>query len=190
MEIKVGVSARHVHLSENDFNLLFGENYRLTPFQMLSQHGEFSANETVSLVSKDGRIDQVRILGPLREYSQCELTKTDAYRLKIDPPVRNSGDVENGAAIIIEGPHGTINRNCCIIATRHIHLRPESAQKYNLKQGEIVSVEFDGIKKTIFKDVYIKIKSSYEDELHIDNDDSNGNLLFKGDLGIVKKMVN
>lgn len=190
MEIKIGVSARHVHLSQEDLDILFGTNYHLTEFVPLSQIGEFAANETVDIVSEKDRINNVRILGPTRDYTQVEITKTDAYKLKIDPPVRNSGDLVNSATITIEGPYNSVTKNCCIIATRHIHLHPDTAKKYNLNHDEVVSVECESGKKTVFKDVSVKVKSSYVDEMHIDNDDSNGNLLFQGDSVNVKKMVN
>lgn len=190
MEIKIGVSARHIHLSQEDLSILFGQNYRLTEFQPLSQTGEFASNETVNIITEQGCINNVRILGPIREYTQVEITKTDAYKLKINPPVRNSGDLDNSSLVTIEGPYNSVTKNCCIIATRHIHLHPDTAKKHNLKHNEIVSVECETGKKTIFKDVSVKVKSSYVDEMHIDNDDSNGNLLFQGDIGTVKKMVN
>jgi len=187
VKIKVGISARHVHLCEEDLNKLFGEGYKLTFFKPLSQLHEFASHETVNIKTESGELKNMRILGPVRPYTQVEITQTEAYQLKINPPVRSSGDLDDSSEVTIIGPFGSVTKNCCIIAARHIHLNPEQANNYNLNDMEVVSVKCDTAKKTLFQDVVVRIKETYMAELHIDNDDSNGNLLNHGDLVTIIK---
>lgn len=188
MKIRVGISARHVHLCQEDLIELFGEGYKLTFFKPLTQLREFAAHETVNIKTQAGELRNVRILGPVRPYTQVEITQTEAYHLKVNPPVRSSGDIENSAEVTIEGPLGSVTKQCCIIAARHIHISPEQAIDYGLTDMEIVSAECQTAKKTVFQDVVVRVKETYVGELHIDNDDSNGNLLNQGDFIKIKKM--
>lgn len=190
MNIKIGISARHVHLCEQDLKILFGADYKLTFFRNLSQLKEFASNEMVTVKTEYGEIRKMRVLGPIRPYTQVEITQTEAYSLKIQPPVRTSGDLENSAIVTIIGPNGSVTKPCCIIASRHIHLNPEQAEKYKVIDKEVVEVECKTLKETTFKDVVVRVKETYVEELHIDTDDANGNILKSGDFVEVKKIVN
>ena len=180
INIPVGVSNRHVHLTKEDVDILFGECYELTKRRDLSQKGQYASEEVVTLKNKDNIIEHVRVLGPVRSYTQVEVSKTDSNYLEIDPPVRNSGDLENSETIEIIGPKGKIKRkNSCIIAARHIHIN--SSDYPNLKDNEIVKVK---VRDNVFMDnVYIKKDPTFVLELHIDKDDAkefeleNGNIV-------------
>jgi len=181
MKIKVGVSARHVHLSVEDLELLFGKGYELTKFRGLTQPGQFAANEKVTIKTEAKTIQEVRVLGPARNYTQVEISKTDAYALKLNPPVRESGDLREAQPITIIGPNGEITKDCCIIASRHIHLTSEDRKKYNLEGLDYVNIKVEGLKGGIFNNVSLKESEDYAYELHIDCDDANSFMLKTGD---------
>ena len=188
--IRVGISARHVHLSQEHVNILFGENYNLTKFKDLYQTGEYASNEKVTVSTKDGKIANVRILGPVRPESQVELSKSDTRSLKVNPPVRNSGDLQDSAAVTLEGPNGTVElKQGCIIATRHIHLSLEDADNFGIKNNEVVAVRVRGEKGGVMHNVYCKVKDSYMLEMHIDVDDANAFLISNEDVVEIVKNV-
>ena len=179
IKIPVGVSNRHVHLTREDVNILFGDGYELTKKRDLSQIGQYACEEVVSIKNNDKIIEYIRVLGPVRKYTQVEIMKTDADYLEINPPVRNSGDLDNSEVITIIGPKGEIERkNSCIIATRHIHIN--SKDYPNLIDDSIVSVK---ISDDLYMDnVYIKKDPSFVLELHIDKDDAKKFNLETGDV--------
>ncbi len=181
MEVKLGVSNRHVHLSEEILEILFeGE---LTKKRDLIQTGHYASNETVDIKTDKGIIKNVRVLGPIRNYTQVEISKTDAYKLGINPPVRDSGDLKNAEKITIVSETNEVTvEECCIIANRHIHLTPKDVEKYGLEGQEKVSVETPGIKGGILNNVFLKVDESFTLELHLDTDDANANLLKTGDV--------
>lgn len=183
IKIPVGVSNRHVHLTKNDVDILFGKDYELTKKRDLSQKGQFACEEVVCLKNKDNIIEHVRVLGPVRKYTQVEVSKTDANYLEIDPPVRNSGDLNNSETITIIGTKGQITKqNSCIIATRHIHIN--SSDYPNLKDNDIVNVKVrDNI---VMENVYLKKDPSFVLELHIDKDDAKKFELDNGDVVILE----
>jgi len=170
MKIKVGISVRHVHLTEEDYNLLFDE-----PIQEkspLNQPGQFAAEQTVTL-EKDGReIKNVRIIGPNRTYTQVEISRTDAYYFKINPPVRDSGDLEGSEEITIKTDKSSITRKAVIIANRHIHITKEDREKYNLLKDEY-EIKVPGEKGGVLSHVHIKEAPNSYYELHLDSDDAN-----------------
>ena len=180
--IKIGVSARHVHLSREDLDTLFGEGYELTPKKML-MGGQYAAEECVTLVSPSLRaIEGVRVLGPVRKNSQIEISRTDTFKLKVSPPVRPSGDIKGSAAISLVGPKGSVFLNeGCIIANRHIHMTPADAQSYGIKDNDIVDVEIENSKPTRFYNVQVRVHEEFETEMHIDTDDANACALKTGD---------
>lgn len=180
MKVLLGISNRHVHLTEEDYKTLFNDA-PLEKVKDLVQPGEFASNQKVSIKTEKSTINNVRLLGPLRKYSQVEISKTDSFTLGIKPPVRNSGDLENAEKITIVGPCGEVTKNCCIIATRHLHINKEDRIKYNLEGVEKVKVKIESEKSTIFEDVYIKENPNYVLELHLDTDDGNGSLAKTGD---------
>lgn len=182
-EVKVGVSARHVHLTQESVDALFGKDYQLTKLKDLYQPNEFACNEQVTIFNDKGSIENVRVLGPTRDYNQVEISRSDSRKLKLNPPVRNSGLLKDSAAINLSGPNGTINLNeGCIIATRHIHLSPEDAKSLNVKNNDLVSVEVKGDKGGIMHQVFCKVKDHLKLELHIDVDDANAFALNTDDI--------
>ena len=182
-DIKIGVSARHVHLSREDLDVLFGEGYELKKKKIL-MGGQFAAEECVTIVSPNLRsIENVRVLGPLRSQSQIEISKTVTFKLKINPPVRPSGDLEGSAPMAIVGPKGTVfHDEVCIIANRHIHLPTYLARKYGLHDNDMVDVEVKTGKPTKFFNVQVRVHDSFTPEMHIDTDDANACALQTGDV--------
>lgn len=181
--IKVGVSARHVHLSQADLETLFGKGHELTPKKML-MGDQFAAEECVTLVSPSLRsIEGVRVLGPVRKESQVEISRTDTFKLKVSPPVRPSGELKGSAPMALVGPKGSVFLNeCCIIANRHIHMTPADAAKYNVKDNDIVDVEIENSKPTRFYNVQVRVREDFNTEMHIDTDDANACAIKTGDF--------
>ena len=180
-EIKVGVSQRHVHLSQEDLETLFGKGYELTVKKYLMGR-EFASDEFVTLVGPSLKsIEKVRVLGPVRKHTQVEISRTDTFVLKVSPPVRPSGDIKGSASLVLVGPKGTVYlKEGVIIANRHIHLTPEYAQKQGIKDNDYVDVEIEGIKPTRFYDVQVRVRDDFNVEMHIDTDDANSAALKNG----------
>lgn len=183
--VPVGVSARHCHLSRRDLDTLFGKNYSLTKKFDLYQPGQFAAEETVMIVGPKGAINNVRILGPLRKKSQVEISMTDSYKIGVNPPVRQSGDLEGSSPITIVGPKGSVYlKEGLIIAQAHIHMPPVEAARLSLIDGDHVSVVFDNTKRPIqFNDVLIRVSPKYKLEMHIDTDEANAGHITNGHMG-------
>jgi len=173
--IPVEVSNRHVHLTREALDALFGQNYQLTKVRDISQPGEFASDEKVTLVSSKMRmIENVRIVGPVRAYNQAELTVTDGYTLGVSLPTRLSGDVVGSQPITMIGPKGAINLSeGAIRAARHIHMTPEDAGKYQVKNNQRVKVETEGENGVIFKDVIIRVSNKCKLAFHIDIEEAN-----------------
>ena len=184
MKIEIGVSNRHIHLKKEDLNILFGDGYELKVKNELKQPGQYAAHETLIIKTEKSTIENVRVLGPVRPYTQVEISKTDAYKLGLNPPVRDSGELSGSDKITIVGPKGevTINEGV-IIATRHIHLLKEHIKAYNLENKEVVSVRLFGEKGGIIENVHLKVSDEATLELHIDTDDANAHLVKSGDIG-------
>jgi len=173
--IPIGVSARHIHLTQEHVETLFGKGYHLTKKKDL-MGGQFAANEQVTIVGEKLRaIENVRILGPVRKQSQVEISKTDTFKLGVKAPIRESGNIAGSAPIAVVGPKGTIYlREGCIVAKRHIHMTPDDARKTGLKEGDIVSVMVDNERGATFNHVQIRVDQSFSPEMHIDVDEANG----------------
>ncbi|MBR5320807.1 MAG: phosphate propanoyltransferase [Clostridia bacterium] len=180
--IKVGVSARHVHLSQKDLETLFGKGYELTPKKML-MGDQYAAEECVTLVSPSLRtIEGVRVLGPVRSESQIEVSRTDTFKLKVSPPVRPSGEIKGSAPMALVGPKGSVFLNeGCIIANRHIHMTPQDALKYGVKDNDVVDVEIKNSKPTRYYNVQVRVREDFNTEMHIDTDDANAAAIKQGD---------
>lgn len=188
-EIKVGVSQRHVHLSREDLDTLFGKGYELTVKKILMGR-EFASGEFVALVGPSLKsIEKVRVLGPVRKQTQVEISRTDTFLLKVSPPVRPSGCLEGSEKLVLVGPKGVVYLNeGVIIANRHIHLNPEYASMHGISDGDYVDVEVSGIKPTRFYDVQVRVREDFNVEMHIDTDDANSAGLKNGDpVRIIKK---
>lgn len=181
--IIVGVSNRHVHLSKEDLEVLFGEGYELHPIKDLRQPGQYAAEEVVTLVGPKGKIERVRVLGPVRKETQIEISQTDAFKLGVKAPVRDSGDLDGTPGIKIVGPKGEVEtKKGLILAKRHIHMLPEDAEKYGVKDKDLVYVAVEkGDRKLIFGDVLIRVSPKYALEFHVDTDEANAALLKTGD---------
>lgn len=168
MKIKVGVSNRHIHLTREDANILFGENYEFTKRNDLTQPGEYACEEVVKVSTDNHEFPYVRVLGPLRKYTQVEVSRDDANLLGINPPVRDSGDLANSESVYLEGPNGKIYKeNCCIIAARHIHCNKSDNLGYT--NNDIVKVL---VGDKVLDDIHIKENDNYALELHIDKTDA------------------
>lgn len=188
--VTIGVSQRHVHLSEKDLNILFGEGFELTKKKTLMGR-EFASDQFVTLVGPSLKsIEKVRVLGPVRKNTQVEISKTDTFVLKVSPPVRPSGKIEGSERLVLVGPCGTVYLNeGVIIANRHIHLDPAYAAANNISDNEYVDVLVEGIKPTRFYDVQVRVRDDFRCEMHIDTDDANSTMLRNGDkVKIIKKL--
>ncbi|MHC2994170.1 MAG: phosphate propanoyltransferase [Candidatus Atribacteria bacterium] len=173
--IPVEVSNHHVHLTRDSLDILYGKGYELTKLRDLSQPGEFASNERVSIVGANMRvIEKVRILGPLREYTQAELSITDGYFLGLDLPTRISSNIKGSPPIIIIGPKGVLTlTEGAIRAARHIHMTPKDAESYQVKNSDRVNVEVSGVHGVIYKDVVIRVSPNSKLAFHLDTDEAN-----------------
>jgi putative phosphotransacetylase len=173
--VPVGISNRHIHLSAEHVEQLFGKGYELTPIKDLSQPGQYACKEQLTIVGPSLRpIEGVRVLGPVRSASQVEISRTDSFALKVKPPVRESGDIAGSAPITIIGPKGVVTlKEGCIIANRHIHMSEEEGIAFGLKDGDYVTVEAKGERRTTFYDVQVRVNKAFRLEMHIDTDDAN-----------------
>lgn len=181
--VPVGISNRHIHVSDDDLITLFGEGATLTIKKDLSQKGQYAAEETVTIVGPKGKIAGVRILGPCRKQTQVEISRTDSFALGVAPPVRDSGNLVGSAELKVIGPKGEIDiPEGCIIAKRHIHMSLEDAENTGLKDKDIVSVRVDGERGIIFNEVLIRVNKDFSLEMHIDTDEANAAALKNGDV--------
>lgn len=184
MKISIGVSNRHVHLTKEHLDILFGKDYELEKKNDLTQPGQYASNSLVTIKTDKSEISNVRVLGPVRNYTQVEISRTDAYKLGLNPPVKNSGDLEGSSPITIVGPKSTIILDKgCIIANRHIHILPSQVKMYGLEGMEKVNVKLNGEKGGIITNVYLKVSDEAFFELHLDTDDANAHLIKNGDIG-------
>ncbi|MFH1006242.1 MAG: phosphate propanoyltransferase [Candidatus Latescibacterota bacterium] len=187
---RVGVSVRHIHLSREALDTLYGPGHELKKIRDLYQPGQFAAEETVALVGPRMRtIERVRILGPLRDHTQVELSRTDGFTLGLDLPVKYSGDIAGTPGVTLVGPYGSLTlRAGAIRADRHVHISPEDAERLGFEDGELVDAVVPGDKPVTFGNVRIRVSSGLKLELHIDTDDANAADLSCGDLvELVKK---
>lgn len=182
MDIQIGVSNRHVHLSQEDFDILFKDEVP-RKVKDLVQVGQYASNLTVSIKTEKNTIDNVRLLLPLRDYTQVELSRTDSYTLGIKPPVRMSGDLSDAALVTIVGKYGEVTKNVAIVAQRHIHINPEDRKAMGLDFVDKVSLLVGNDKKALLYGVCLKEEPNGVLECHIDTDDANANFVNNGDIG-------
>ncbi|MGN1171565.1 MAG: phosphate propanoyltransferase [Lachnospiraceae bacterium] len=190
MTVPVGVSARHIHLTQEDVEKLFGEGYTLTKKKEL-MGGQFAANEQCTIVGLKLRaIENVRILGPVRKKSQVEISATDARTLGVNAPLRESGDVAGSAPIALVGPKGAVYlKEGCIVAARHIHMTPAQASGAGLKDGDYVSVKMGNERGSVMDHVKIRVDESFSLEMHIDTDEANACQVKQGDMAMIIKKI-
>ena len=182
--VPVGISARHVHLSQGDIAALFGPGYELTSLKPIVQPGQYASREQLTLVGPKGSIEKVRILGPARPYTQIELAFTDAMKLGIrDCPIRMSGDIQGTPGLKLVGPKGELEvPQGAIIAARHLHFTDEQAKAYGVHDKQVVSVRVTGQRPCLLENVVCRVGSGHELEIHIDTDEANACALQNGDL--------
>jgi putative phosphotransacetylase len=185
-EVLVETSARHVHVTREALDILFGEGFELTKKKDLSQPGQFASNERVAVIGPKGQFPAVSILGPIRPECQVEISLADARSIGVEAPVRESGDVAGSGPCKLVGPCGEVElKEGVIAAQRHIHATPEDAEKYGLKDKQLVSVKVDsGLGRSlIFSDVVVRVSPKYALAMHIDTDESNAACAVPGLMG-------
>ena len=174
LSVSIGVSSRHVHLSKEDKDILFGHDYELGKLRNLKQPGQYAAKETVKIGTEKNSFDRVRVLGPLRNETQIEISLTDSRFLGLDVPIRESGKLENTPSITLIGPKGIVEKKQGVIAPlRHIHMPENMADLYGFKDGEMVDIELGSLRKSILTNVLIRVSKNYVLECHIDTDEGN-----------------
>jgi len=173
-EIPVGVSNRHIHLSQADLDTLFGEGYQLTKIKDLSQPGQFACKEMVTICGPNGAIEKVRILGPVRSKTQIEILEGDCYKLGVSAQPRLSGDLQGTRGITVIGPNGSVQtKEGLIVAQRHIHMTLEDATRFEVHDGQIVSIQVNGLRGGIYNNVAVRANDESALECHIDTEEAN-----------------
>nr|WP_314464597.1 phosphate propanoyltransferase [uncultured Clostridium sp.] len=174
LTIPVGVSNRHVHLSQEDLDTLFGKGCELTNMKELSQPGQYACKEMVTVCGPKGAIEKVRILGPVRKQTQVEILAADCFKLGRNTTPEMSGELAGTPGITLVGPKGTVEtKEGLIIAQRHIHMSPADALKFGVHDGETVKIETEGIRGGIFNNVAIRVTETSALECHLDTEEAN-----------------
>ena len=172
--IKIEISARHVHLTQQDLEKLFGDGYKLVEEKPLSQPGQFASTVTVTLVGAKRQLENVRVLGPCRNATQIEISKTDSFFLGTPAPIRLSGKIIGSGPIKLVGPAGEVElKEGVIVAKRHIHLNLTQAQKFGVTQGQNVKVAIEGQRAMVFDQVEVRIDENFDASMHVDTDEAN-----------------
>ena len=188
--VVINLSNRHIHVSKEDLELLFGKGHQLTKTKDLVQPGQFACDETVTIVGPKGKFEGVRILGPERKETQCEILASDVFKLGVKGvPCRESGKLDGSSAFEIVGPAGTVKKDKgLIIAKRHVHFAPADAERYGVKDTELVDLVIPGERGATFHNVVCRVHPTYALECHIDFDEGNAVGIGNGTFGeIVKK---
>lgn len=184
--VPVGVSARHIHLTEEHIAVLFGPGYDLNVLKPLSQPGQFAAAETVAVIGPKGRFDKVRILGPARKASQLEISKTDSFQLGVQPPVRESGSIDGTPGITVKGPAGeVVLERGVIIAARHIHFHTKEAAEWGIEDKQLLRVRLEGERPLVFENVIARVSDQFALDMHIDTDEANAAGVATGDTAVI-----
>ncbi len=186
IKIPVEVSARHCHLSQQDLEKLVGEGYKLKMLKQLGQPSDFAAEETIDIEFGSKKIERVRVVGPVRQQTQVEISLTDTIGSGVTPPVKLSGDLAGSVPVKIVGPAGEVNlENGLIVALRHIHCTQEEASKIGLKNGDAVAIQINSERPLVFQDVLVRIKNGYSLGMHVDTDEGNAAGINKIGEGII-----
>lgn len=172
--VPVGISNRHIHLSQADLDQLFGAGYQLTPMKELSQPGQFACKETVTICGPKGAIEKVRVLGPVRKETQIEIVAGDCFKLGVKAPAKLSGDLAGTPGITVVGPKGSVQTaQGLIVAQRHIHMAPADAQAYGVQDGQLVKIRVGGLRGGLYDNVAIRVTTSSKLECHLDTEEAN-----------------
>jgi len=186
--IPIEVSARHIHLSQDDLEILFGKDYQLKKLRNLAQHGEFAAKETLDVQIGPRKISNIRIIGPVRKKTQVELSHTDAIFLRVNPIVRDSGDIDGTPGAVLIGPEKKVKIKKGVINTwRHIHCSPKQAKELGFKNGMLVSVETKGTCSLVFHNVKVFVGENFQLCMHLDTDEGNAACMVKKGEGYLYK---
>ena len=181
--VPIGVSNRHVHLCQEDLEALFGPGYQLTPIKPLSQPDQFASQETVTVVGPKGKIEKMRVLGPLRPQTQIEISITDSFALGIKPSIRMSGKLADTPGAKIIGPAGEVDvKEGVMVAARHMHISKREAEAYGLKDGQTVGLKVPGERALVFENVLVRSGDGHELEVHLDVDEANAAKLKNNDI--------
>lgn len=181
--IPAALSNRHLHLSQEHIDQLFGENYNLCTLKDLSQPGQFACEEKLDMIGPKGEIKGIRVLGPARPQTQIEVSVSDSFILGLKPPVRDSGDIEGSPGVTLRGPKGEVNLDKgVIIAARHIHMHTSDAEKFLVKDKQKVKVRTFGERAVIFENVLVRVSPKFALEMHLDTDEGNAANLRNGTL--------
>ncbi|HNV96724.1 MAG TPA: phosphate propanoyltransferase [bacterium] len=184
MKVKIEYSNRHIHPTKELIEQLYGEGYELNFFKKLSQNDDFAAQETVTIMGPKTSIENVRILGPYRNQTQVEISKSDAYKLGINAPIKLSGDIENTPGIKIINELNEVNlEKGVIIAKRHLHISPEEAKELNLKDRQVVKLKFEGDRAGILDEIIVRIGEGFQLRVHLDMDEANALNINQNDEG-------
>ena len=179
-KVPISISVRHVHLSREHVQILYGEGHSLTEQAPLSQPGQYACAESVTLVGPKGRLEEVRVLGPERKNTQVEISRTDEFTLGLDAPIRGSGKLDNTPGIRLEGPEGSVDLKSGVIqAERHIHMHPADAERMDVEDKQYVMVRVSGGRGIVFDDVQVRVSPKYQLDMHLDTDEANA-----ADLGL------
>jgi len=186
MKVPIGVSARHIHLTQAHVEALFGSGATLTEWKPLSQPKQYAAQEMVAVYGPKGSFPKVRILGPARNLTQLEISRTDAFTLGINPPVRESGNIAGTPGVRIVGPAGEVTiEEGVIVAARHIHFHTSDAQKWGIRDKQLLQVKAGGERGVIFDQVLARVSDHYALDMHIDTDEGNAAGLQTGEYGVI-----
>ena len=185
--VMVETSARHVHVTEETLEILFGKGYQLTKKKDLSQPGQFACEERVQVIGPKNSFPAVSILGPTRPADQVELSASDARSIGVAAPVRESGDIAGSGACKLVGPKGEVElKEGVIVAKRHIHMTPEDAENYGVKDKQVVSVKIDSPERSlVFGDVVVRVSPKFKLAMHIDTDESNAVMAGRDATGLI-----
>jgi acetate kinase len=182
----VEVSAHHIHLTQEHVEALFGKGHQLTKHADLSQPGQFACKEQLVIVGPKGRIERVRVLGPTRNFTQVEIAMTEQFKLGVHPPIRESGDIKDTPGCVLEGPAGSVKLGRGVIcALRHVHMTPEDALRYGVRDKSFVRVRVDGDRELVFGDVLVRVSPSFALAMHIDTDEGNAANVKTGAKGYI-----
>lgn len=181
--LPIALSNRHIHLSREDLDVLFGEGYELVKFRDLSQPGQYACEEQVDAVGPKGTINGIRVLGPTRNESQLEVSVSDAFALGIKPMIRNSGEIEGTPGLKLVGPKGEVELDKgVIVAARHIHMHTSDAEEFDVKDNDVVKIKIDNPRGLIFDNVLVRVNPDYALEMHVDIEEGNASGVKNGDM--------